>query len=245
MASLAQNKINSAAIIWYSSIAGLLGGLLLFIGDLMFYLGPIPEHVDYKVMNIVPVPIENMANVEDWRLVTTVICALFSSWLYALGAFALYYLFKQSNKTLAILSAVLFGFVAIGIGIVHVLYFAAGISAKNAYMMGADYHTAVSASFLSIFTFELLAYIIIVPAFVLTIIYYFLVLRKQSLLPKWSVLFFPTTIIIAQYLVDLLPKSLFKIILLGGSINLSMILYFLSLVIMFYRKKIFLNEASK
>ena len=132
-----QHIINNNVPKWakYLGLAGVIGGLVLLAGDLVLYIGPMPEHQDFKAMSIVPVPVENMALIAEWRLIATALFALLSTWLYIIGSGLLYFILKPANKLFAILGTVLLVLVASGVGIDHALYFAAGVSAKNAYLL--------------------------------------------------------------------------------------------------------------
>ena len=75
-------KINIKWIRFFG-IAGMLGGIILFIGDMLFYYSP--NSTDF---------LQNMAVTSDARIIASGVCALLTSWLYLLGAGQVYYAFK-------------------------------------------------------------------------------------------------------------------------------------------------------
>ena len=68
--------------------AGILGGLVLFSGDMLFYYDSVSP--DIKI---------NMGNASDLRIKLSGISALIATWLYLLGLFQVHYAFKISSKT--------------------------------------------------------------------------------------------------------------------------------------------------
>lgn len=208
-------------------IAGVLGGVLLFIGDQLFYWGPITNLSALTTVATGQVPVETMALGQDWRLVLTAIFALIAAWLYTLSTPLLFFALRPAGKTIATISWILFAMLTIAIGVEHTVYFAIGVSAKNAYLLGGGYQAAVESTRIAREVFNFNAYLTYIPGIILTVIIGYAVFTKSTRFPKWLLLFLPTILIQTQYFVlPLLPDNIAKVILMGGYVNLSMLVFF-------------------
>ena len=83
-------------------IFGIMGGLTLFSGDMLFYYDPLNTNL-----------YENMGNASDSRIIISTITALIASWLYVLGSIHVYQAFKQTKPIIK--NLVLFCFAAISL----------------------------------------------------------------------------------------------------------------------------------
>jgi hypothetical protein len=102
-------------------ILGLLGGLILFAGDMLFYYDS--ANANLKI---------NMGNASDTRLMLSGISALFATWFYLFGLVQVYYAFKPTN--IAVRNTVIISFAAIltAYGIIHAAYVAIAVASKLA-----------------------------------------------------------------------------------------------------------------
>lgn len=70
-------------------LLGVLGGLLLFAGDMLIYYLPDSTNLLF-----------NMGNVSERRIVLSGLTALFSAWFYTLGLGQVYFAFSTTKKFL-------------------------------------------------------------------------------------------------------------------------------------------------
>ena len=106
-------------------IAGILGSLILFAGDMLFYYDSVETNL--KV---------NMSNAADWRIKLSGITALFSVWFYLLGLIPTHYAFNKSSKTVKNLLLISFAAILIAYGIIHGAYLAIATTSK----LSAEYN---------------------------------------------------------------------------------------------------------
>ncbi|WP_248722846.1 DUF6796 family protein [Seonamhaeicola sp. ML3] len=102
-------------------ISGILGGLILFAGDMLLYYDPV--NMSLK---------QNMGNASDLRITASGVCALFATWFYMLGLGQVYYAFKHTKYVLRLSVTMLFGSILIAFGIVHGAFIAIATTAKLA-----------------------------------------------------------------------------------------------------------------
>ena len=81
-------------------IFGVLGGLILFAGDMLFYFDPISTNIK-----------QNMGNASDTRIIISGLTALFATWFYLLGLLQVYYAFSPTRAIVK--NTVIICFVAI------------------------------------------------------------------------------------------------------------------------------------
>jgi len=208
-------------------LAGVLGGLVLLFGDQLFYWGPIENLSTVTTIATGQVPIATLGLGADWRLILTGIAPLLASWGYALGGILLFFALRPAGNTLAIISSTLLVALGIGAGIAHAIYFAIGVGAKSAYLLGGGYEEAIQTVQIAVDTFNVVALITYVPATILTLLFTYAVFLKETHIPKWLIVFFPMFLVNSQYIVvPLLPDNLIKVVIMGGYVNLSFTIFF-------------------
>ena len=67
-------------------IFGIIGGLTLFTGDMLFYYDPANTNLN-----------ENMGNASDFRIISSAVTALLAAWFYMLGVIQVYQAFKPTK----------------------------------------------------------------------------------------------------------------------------------------------------
>ena len=92
-------------------LSGILGGLILFSGDMLLYYDPINTSLN-----------QNMGNASDFRIIASGVSALLATWFYMIGIGQVYYAFKPTNPTLRNIVLVSFGSILIAFGIIHGAY---------------------------------------------------------------------------------------------------------------------------
>ncbi len=193
-------------------IFGILGGLILFAGDMLLYYDPV--NMSLK---------RNMGNASDFRIIASGVCALFATWFYMLGLGQVYYAFKPTKPIFRNGVLIFFGSILIAFGIVHGAFLAIATSAKLATEHNLEIKDAVSLSekingILRMFVYPLVG--------ILSILFISQVWKSKTLYPKWIILFFP---LIPFLIEDLVTKHLpnhIWIIVKGGYLNIILVIFF-------------------
>ena len=196
----------------FFGFAGIIGGLLLFSGDMLFYFDT--AGTDLKL---------NMANTSDFRILINGVLALFSTWFYLLGAGQVYYAFGTATKTARNIVAVSFAAILISYGIVHSEYIAIATTAKVALQNQLDIEMA---TMLASDTNQLIR-LLIYPVFALfSFVFIWQVWKKKTFYPRWIILFFPLVPFLFKGLFSKILSGSIWIIVSGGYLNLILILFF-------------------
>ena len=204
-------------------ICGILGGLILFTGDMLFYYHPTSTNLKM-----------NMGNASDSRIIYSGVSALVSTWLYIIGLGQVHYAFKPVKSTPRYIVVISFGAILIAFGIVHGAYVAIATSAKLAIEYNLDLKTGTSLASETNNFIRLFVY----PVFVI-LSYFFIVSvwKKNTLYPKWIILCFPLLWFLLQpFITKNLPDSLW-IVLDGGYLNILLIVFFLASTIALWHPK--------
>lgn len=204
-------------------IFGILGGLILFAGDMLLYYDPV--NMSLK---------RNMGNASDFRIIASGVCALFATWFYMLGLGQVYYAFKPAKPIFRNGVLILFGSILIAFGIVHGAFLAIATTAKLATENNLEINNAVSLSEKINEILRLFVY----PIFgILSILFISQVWRRKTLYPKWIIIFFPLIPFLIEDLVTkYLPNSIW-IIIKGGYLNIILAIFFTASTIALWRIK--------
>lgn len=193
-------------------IFGVLGGLTLFAGDMLFYFDPINPNMR-----------ENMGNASDFRIMSSGVTALLAAWFYMLGAGHVYQAFKPSKTIIRNAILICFGAITIAYGVIHGEYVAIATSAKLATQHNLEINEAVS---LAIETNNILR-LFVYPIFgVLSILFITQVYKRKTFYPRWIILFFPLIPFLIQGLVCKNLSGSVQIIVCGGYLNLILVIFF-------------------
>ncbi len=210
-------KTNTAAMLSkqtaiYCGLAGIIASVLLFIGDMLFYLNGDQTNL-----------IVNMANVSADRIINSGICALLSAWLYTIASGQIYYAFQPATRRMQL--TIFFSFLAIMIafGVVHAAYIAIATSAKNAAAVGMPAGALTELAIAANNTLRTVSYL---PFAIFTAAFIYAVWQKHSHYPRWMLLFCPIIpFLLNDFIVSFLDGQIYTIIA-GGYLNLILLLFF-------------------
>lgn len=193
-------------------VFGILGGLILFTGDMLLYYDPV--NMSLK---------RNMGNASDFRIIASGVCALFAAWFYMLGLGQVYYAFKTTKPIFRNGMLISFGGILISYGIVHGAFLAIATTAKLATEHSLDINEAV---LLSEKTNEILR-LFVYPLFgILSILFISQVWKRKTLYPRWIILFFPLTPFLIEDLITQYLQNNIWIIIKGGYLNIILVIFF-------------------
>ena len=193
-------------------ICGILGGVILFTGDMLYY---------YDANN--PNLLENMGNASDFRIIASGITALLAAWFYMLGLGQVYYAFKPTTAKVRNTVLISFGMILISYGIIHAAYLAIATSAKLSVQHQLDMDTATALASKANQLLRLFIY----PVF--AVLSYFLisqVWKRKTLYPRWIIFFFPLIPFLFQGVINKVLSGNLWIIIAGGFLNIILIIFF-------------------
>jgi hypothetical protein len=193
-------------------IFGILGGLTLFAGDMLFYYDPFNINLT-----------ENMGNVSDFRIIASGVSALLSNWLYLLGLVHVNYALKPTIPIAKNTILLCFGAILTAYGVVHGAYVAIATSAKLAVQNNLDLNQAVSLAS----EVNTMLRVFVYPIFgLLSLVFITQVWKKKTLYPRWILLFFPLLpFVFQQPICERLSGDIW-IVICGGYLNLILMLFF-------------------
>ncbi len=193
-------------------VFGVLGGLTLFAGDMLFYYDPVST--DLRL---------NMGHASDIRIITSGITALLATWFYMLGLVHIYYALRPTKAVLRNIMLISFGAIFISYGIVHGSYVAIATSAKLAVQNNLDLNGAVSLATKANNVLRLIVY----PIFgVLSILFILQVWHRKTLYPRWIIFFYPLIPFLLQGFICKILSGKTWIIVCGGYLNLILVIFF-------------------
>ena len=205
-------------------IFGILGGITLLTGDMLFYYDPTNTNL-----------FENMGNASDSRIIYSTITALLASWFYILGVIHVYQAFKPTKPLIKNTVLICFAAITISYGVVHGAFVAIATSSKLAIENNLNLNEAVLLASEANNILRLIVY----PIFgLLSILFIIQVWKKNTLYPRWIILFFPLIPFLIQ---DFICKNLsgnIWIIVCGGYLNHILIIFFTASTIAIWNKKI-------
>lgn len=209
---------------WFRTLGflGMLGGIILFFGDMLFYYHPESTSL-----------LKNMANASNDRITASGVTSLFATWFYLLGLGQLYYAFKPSPVFIRNLVLVCFAFIFTAYGIVHGAYVAIATTAKVAvqHELNLLESTALASEvndMLRLFVYPIFA--------VLSLLFIIQVWKRKTLYPRWIIFFFPLIPFLLQGVVNELVHGKAWVIIMGGYLNLLLVLFFLASTIVLWNK---------
>ncbi len=204
-------------------LSGVLGGLLLFAGDMLFYYDPVST--DFQT---------NMGNASDFRIIASAVTALIASWLYMVGVLQVRHAFKPAKTIIRNTVLVCFGAIAIAYGVVHGAFVSIATSARLATENNLNMNEAVSLAAEANDTLRLFVY----PFFgLLSIVFITQVWKRRTLYPRWIILFFPLIPFLIQDIVcKNLTGSIYNVIC-GGYLNLILIIFFAASTVALWNTK--------
>ena len=204
-------------------IFGILGGITLLTGDMLFYYDPTNTNL-----------FENMGNASDSRIIYSTVTALLASWFYILGVIHVYQAFKPTKPLIKNTVLICFAAITISYGVVHGAFVAIATSSKLAIQNNLDLNESILLASEANNVLRLLVY----PIFgLLSVLFIYQVWKKNTLYPRWIILFFPLIPFLVQ---DFICKNLsgnIWIIVCGGYLNHILIIFFTASTIALWNKK--------
>ena len=204
-------------------IFGILGGITLFAGDMLFYYDPLNSNL-----------FENMGNASDSRIIYSAVTALLAAWFYMLGVIHVYQAFKPSKTLVKNIIFICFAAITISYGVVHGAFVAIATSSKLAIQNNLDLNESILLASEANNVLRLLVY----PIFgLLSILFISQVWKKNTLYPRWIILFFPLIpFLIQDFICNNLSGNIW-IIVCGGYLNHILIIFFTASTIALWNKK--------
>ncbi|MEM7356895.1 MAG: DUF6796 family protein, partial [Acidobacteriota bacterium] len=178
--------ISRRTALWLG-LAGVLGGVVLIAGDMLFYFEG--ASLDF---------VANMSRAAPERIIASAVCALVAAWLYVLGSGQIYFALQPAAAWLRRTVFLSFVAVMIAYGVVHGAYVAIATSAKNAAALGLPPGAAVDLAVQANDALRLTAYL---PFGIFTIFFGFAVWTRRTYYPRWFLLFSPILPFAAQDLI--------------------------------------------
>jgi hypothetical protein len=175
-----------------------------------------------------------MGNASNFRIKMSGLTALIASWFYLIGLGQVYYAFQTSKTSIRNMVLVCFAAIFTSYGVIHAAYVAIATSAKLAMQNNLNIDKSVV---LASETNDLLR-LFVYPFFaVLSVLFISQVLKKKTLYPKWMIFFFPLIPFLLQGFVDKLVSGNTRVIILGGYLNLMLVVFFTASTIALWKKK--------
>ncbi len=200
-----------------TGFAGFFGALLFFAGDMLFY-GHFGSGANFSAGLITTV-----THASDARLYAGGLVGPFAACLCLLGFWHVYLNTRAASLPLARLVLVCFSILMIFGSAIHTLWTARGLALKYCYAQSAPCADLAG----SVKSYWTLAYNLgSIPGYLGAILLLGLVLLRRTNYPRWTALANPAVLILMSYLAVYAPAPL-GAILVGGSANLSIALFFL------------------
>ena len=206
-----------------SGIAGILGGLTLFAGDMLFYFSTQSDNVTL-----------NMAHSSDWRITASAFTALIATWLYLLGLYSVYYAFRPATAKARWTVVLTFGALLVNFGIVHAQYVAIATSAKLALQNGLDIMQSAAFARHINDLLRLPGYLFFA---VLSVVFLVNVWKGKTLYKKIMVLFFPLIPYIFLFVLKPALHGTAYVVVIGGYLNLLLVIFFTASTVMLWNKE--------
>lgn len=196
-----------------SGIFGLLGGLILFAGDMLFYFNG--ESTDL---------VGNMSQVSDLRIKASTVSALLASWCYVLGLSHLNFAFSPTKPAIRKGIVLGFGGIFIAYGVIHGAFVAIAAAAKLAAEHQLDLDQSIALAREANDLLRLFVY----PIFALvSLLFITQVWKGKTLYPRWILLFYPlTTLVLFELVISQLLSGAAWTIIMGGHFNLILLIFF-------------------
>ena len=205
-------------------IFGVMGGLTLLSGDMLFYYDSFNSNL-----------YENMGNASDIRIISSAVTALLAAWFYMFGVVHVYQAFKPTKPVIKNTILICFAAITISYGVVHGAFVAIATSSKLAVENNLNLNDSVSLAVEANNILRLIVY----PIFgLLSILFITQVWKRKTLYPRWIILFFPLIPFLTQ---DFICKNIsgnIWIIVCGGYLNHILIIFFTASTIALWNKKV-------
>ncbi len=175
-----------------------------------------------------------MANASDWRIKFSAVTALFSICFLLFGVYSIYEAFSKIKPKIKWFVIICFSYIFIAYGVIHANYVAIATSIK----LVAKHHLPVEESILLAKQTNDLLRLLVYPVFgILSIIFIWQVGFGKTKYPKWMVFFYPLLLFLLQGSFNFFLKGQIWIIVMGGYLNLMLIIFFTASTISLWNKK--------
>ena len=196
----------------YCGISGIMGGLLLFMGDMLLFYAPVATD-KFEVMGHLPA----------WRIVLSGQSALLAVSFYVLACGQIQHAFEPTKKWLRWTVCGSFVFIMLAYGVVHGAFIAVAVAAQIAVDLDLPAQALSALAVTSNDAIRQLVY----PVFGLfSVLFVVAVWTRQTAYPRWLALCSPATFfVVREPLVSRLPENLQSVVD-GGYLNLIIVVFF-------------------
>ncbi len=232
--------MNEQKLLRLTGLIGVLAALMGFIADWLLYGG------FYGGAEFFIISRKIMSAISNTRLMAGGLLGPIEAAFYIIGFGHIYLALRPGGKTLA---AITFGglswSVIVGAGAYHSAFVFKGLLLRTQNAMAdprPDWFQALlndAAQYM-----HLLYNVMFILGLAATFTFLFLILFRKTLYPKWMVLFVPTLwILVLPQIAENIPAPVGGM-LLGGSMNLSFLIYFVISTILLWRKELNNNKIE-
>ncbi|GAA0725762.1 hypothetical protein GCM10009430_31920 [Aquimarina litoralis] len=210
-------------------VFGIIGGLILFAGDMLLYYDSISMSLK-----------RNMGNASDLRIIASGVCALFATWFYMIGLAQVYVAFKPTKPIYKTGVLIFFGCILIAFGIVHGAFLTIATTSK----LAIEHHLDLKqAALLSERINEIMRLIVYPFVAVLSFLFIYPVWKRRTLYPRGILFFFPLIPFLVEDLVTKYLPNHIWIIVKGGYLNIILTLFFIASSIALWNIEEFKSKA--
>lgn len=194
--------------------AGVLGGLLCFIGDMLFYY--VDGSIDITA---------NMGEVSFDRIVLSGLLSLPSCWLYLAGCLQVYLAFQPASKAAQVVVGVGMVMIMTGFGMVHANYVAIAVAVQFAKEHKLSLHQALNNAIASNNALRMPLYLTFA---VVSLVFIPVVLTRSTHYPCWMCAAYPLLMFLLNYPIGYACLALPNVyqVIVGGYLNLMMVIFF-------------------
>jgi len=209
--------------------AGILGGILLYLGDMLYYFG---SHNPVPGGTFAEASLATLAQAESWRIVTSGVLGVVCAWLYALGAWQVYLALRPAGQRIAAITAGALAALMIYVGVFHTAVVPHALGAKVAALAGGQGTLAALATQLPTEYFGGLLAVFAAPLVPFTMGFLYAVLRRHTHYPRQIALLTPSLLLVVLHLLEAIPPPasdgwyMLYVATAGGYANLSLLLFF-------------------
>ncbi len=218
MNNITQNQLRILGLL------GMLGGLTLFAGDMLFYYHPTQTRF-----------LQTMSQASDTRIIASGITALVASWLYMAGLGQVYYAFKPAGHRVQWVVTASMGAILMSYGVVHGAYVGIATSAKLAMAHQLNLNEATA---LAVRTNNALRFMVYPVFALLSVVFLYAVWKKQTYYPRWMVVAFPLLPFLFKNFIVAQLLGLAYVVVAGGYLNLLLVLFFAASTLALWKPKI-------
>ncbi len=209
-------------LLYRLSFLGITGGVLMFVGDMLFYYKPVSGKAFDSLVTM------GEQNIE--RLILGGMIGPIAGILYASAALIFYFAFKNISGFAAKLISGFWIIMFIVGGTYHAVFPNYGFVGR----LPSEHRTVQTQ-----YVFDLIHHLYLI-SFILGLIsslyLIYIILTKNTIFPKWIILITPTFLTLLNPILKQYYPYPFGAVLYGGWVNLCFILFFAVCFAVFYRK---------